>query len=175
MGFQGLFEDCWIRKANNFRCFNLSKTWKFSTDGLQNHTRENRRLGMIVTSFQDILCRSRQISYSFLSWQHCYYAKKWYKRVLHMGVITQKMREKVVLFKRFHFSTIQDQKPWKEGESGFPLSMPHRRTGQQPNTQWSVQVISRQTTSATRPWVKNISIDSKKMTLRTLLYQVFTW
>ena len=46
-------------------CFDVPKTWNFTSSGVQNRKTKNRRLGMIVTSFQNFkLCR-RQISLRF--------------------------------------------------------------------------------------------------------------
>ena len=45
--------------------FDISKASNFTSGGVQNRETENRRLGMIVTSFQDSKPREKQISQSF--------------------------------------------------------------------------------------------------------------
>ena len=43
-------------------CFDLSKTWNFTSSRVQNHETKNRRLGMVVTSFQNFNFCGKQIS-----------------------------------------------------------------------------------------------------------------
>ena len=64
------------------RCFDVPKTWNFTSSRVQNCETKNRRLGMIVTSFQDFtkLIRGKKISQTF---SYCNkFAKKWYKSAL---------------------------------------------------------------------------------------------
>ena len=49
-------------------CFDVPKVSNFTSGGVQNCKTKNRRLRMIVTSFQDIKCHEKQISQSF---SHC--------------------------------------------------------------------------------------------------------
>ena len=46
-------------------CFDVPKMWNFTSGVVQNRDTKNRRLGMIVTSFQDFKLRGKQISQSF--------------------------------------------------------------------------------------------------------------
>ena len=48
--------------------FDVPKASNFTSGGVQNRETKNRRLGMIVTSFQDSKPRKKQISQSF---SHC--------------------------------------------------------------------------------------------------------
>ena len=45
--------------------FDVPKASHFTSGGVQNRETRNRRLGMIVTSFQDFKLREKQISQSF--------------------------------------------------------------------------------------------------------------
>ena len=58
-----------ISKAKKFfdsvfpsSCFEVLKASNFTSGGVQNHETKNRRLGTIVTSFQDFKLREKQIS-----------------------------------------------------------------------------------------------------------------
>ena len=46
-------------------CFDVPKMWNFTSVGVQNRETQNRRLGMIETSFQGFKLRRKQISQSF--------------------------------------------------------------------------------------------------------------
>ena len=46
-------------------CFDISKTWDFTSSGVQNRETKTRRQGMIVMSFQDSNLCEKQISQSF--------------------------------------------------------------------------------------------------------------
>ena len=46
-------------------CFDVPKASNFTSGGVQNRETKNRRLGVIVTSFQDFKLREKQISQSF--------------------------------------------------------------------------------------------------------------
>ena len=46
-------------------CFDVPKASNFTTSGAQNRETKTRRLGTIVTSFQDFKPREKQISKSF--------------------------------------------------------------------------------------------------------------
>ena len=46
-------------------CFDVAKTWNFTSSGVQNRETKNRRRGMIVTSFQDFKLHGKQLSQSF--------------------------------------------------------------------------------------------------------------
>ena len=46
-------------------CFDVPKTWNFTSLRVQNRETQNRRLGMIVTSFPGFKLRRKQISQSF--------------------------------------------------------------------------------------------------------------
>ena len=46
-------------------CFNVPKPSNFTSGGVQNSETKNRRLGMIVTSFQDSKLREKQIFSNF--------------------------------------------------------------------------------------------------------------
>ena len=48
-----------------YPCFDIPKTWNFTSGGEQNCKAKNRRLGMIVRSFQDFKLRKKQISLTF--------------------------------------------------------------------------------------------------------------
>ena len=45
--------------------FDVPKKWNFTSDGVQTHETKNRRLGMIVTSLQDLKFHWEQISSTF--------------------------------------------------------------------------------------------------------------
>ena len=47
------------------QCFDVPKASYFTSSGVQNHETKNRRLGTIVTSFQDSMPCEKQISQSF--------------------------------------------------------------------------------------------------------------
>ena len=49
----------------SFPCFDVPKASNFPSGGVQNRETKNRRLGTIVTSFQDSKPREKQISQSF--------------------------------------------------------------------------------------------------------------
>ena len=48
-------------------CFDVPKASNFTSGGVQNRETKNRRLGMIVTSFQDFKLREKQIARHFLT------------------------------------------------------------------------------------------------------------
>ena len=75
---------------------------------------------MIVTSFQDIKFRLKQISHCFPYMCSSNCVLKWHKSALFMGVVIRKTRKEVFLSIRYHFSVIKGLKPRKEGESGLP-------------------------------------------------------
>ena len=151
-------------------CFDGPKTWNFTSGGVQNRETENRRLRMIVTSFQDIKFRLKQISHCFPYMCSSNCVLKWYKSALFMGVVIRKTRKEVFLSIRYYFSVIKGLKPRKEGESGFPSWMSSGRTGQHPDIRWSVLFTSRQQTSAVCLMVRNISCDWKEMKFVSFLY-----
>ena len=66
-----LLADKYNKKIYPIACFflisvfNVPKTWNFTSGGVQNGKTKNRRLGMIVRSFQDFKLRRKQISLTF--------------------------------------------------------------------------------------------------------------
>ena len=50
---------------SEFPCSDVPKTWNLTFGGVQNREAQNRRLGMIVTSFQDLKFRGKEISPTF--------------------------------------------------------------------------------------------------------------
>ena len=63
-------------------CFDVPKTWNFTSGGIQNCETKKRRPGIIVTSFQDFKIRQKtDFSVTFLLWANRF-TEKWYNSAL---------------------------------------------------------------------------------------------
>ena len=63
-------------------CFDVPKTCNITSGKVQNRETKNRRLGMIVTSFQDSKLREKQISQAFFLFRADQFAKKLHNSAL---------------------------------------------------------------------------------------------